>query len=333
MFDVISIGSAIRDIIFEIKPEHMPSCLYKEKIDNQLLCFHYGEKIEPKKAYFSFGGGGANSAISFSRLGLKSALCSSLGKDGTADVILDHFKKEKVNVSLINYDKSLHTALSFIIVGLSGERTIFPYAGASGDLNFNSSVVKKLASTKWIYLTTLRDKAQKCLQEIEKLLKKNRAIRFAFNPGETELDRGLKKIAGILKRTTVLILNKEEATYLVSSNERPKNYKIDYLLKYLKDKGPEMVLITDGVNGAFLFDGKKRYSVTVPKIKTVEQTGAGDAFGSGFIAGLQIYNDISLALKLASLNALSVIKKFGSQEGLLKLNQVRNINTIKIKNF
>lgn len=333
MFDVISIGSAIRDIIFEIKPDHMPPCLYKEKINRKLLCFHYGGKIEPKKAYFSFGGGGANSAISFSRLGLKSALCSLLGKDGTADVFLNHLKKEKVNTSLINYDKHLHTALSFVIVGLSGERTIFPYAGASGDLNLNSIVIKKLKNTKWIYLTTLREKAQKSLQKIEKLLKKNKVPKLAFNPGETELIRGLKKLAAILKKTTVLILNKEEATYLVSSDGRPKNYKMDYLLKFLKNKGPEMVLITDGENGAFLFDGKKRYSVTVPQIKTVEKTGAGDAFGSGFIAGLQIYDDISLALKLASLNALSVVKKFGSQEGLLKLNQVRNINTIKIKNF
>jgi sugar/nucleoside kinase (ribokinase family) len=324
MFDVISIGSAIRDIIFRIQKTSIPSN-YKKVKANPLICFPYGAKIEPQKAYFLFGGGGVNSAICFSRLGLKSALYSSLGRDGTADAVLEKLKKENVNTNFIIYDKNLHTALSFIIVGSYGERTIFPYAGASGNLKLAKTKPKKLALTKWLYLTTLRKKSQQILSNIDKLLVENQRINLAFNPGEVELSYGLNYLEGIFKKTTVLILNREEAKKLISSKRKLKDYKISYLLKFLKGTGPKMVLITDGRNGAFLIDQDKRYYIASLKSPVIEKTGAGDAFGSGFIAGLLKYNDISLALKLATICACSVIKHVGASDGLPYLKDIKSL--------
>jgi sugar/nucleoside kinase (ribokinase family) len=57
--------------------------------------------------------------------------------------------------------------------------------------------------------------------------------------------------------------------------------------------------------------------------KLVDRTGAGDAFGAGFITGLIRRNEINYALKLASANATSVIESIGAQTGLLKKNSFR----------
>ena len=51
--------------------------------------------------------------------------------------------------------------------------------------------------------------------------------------------------------------------------------------------------------------------------KGVNTTGAGDAFGSGFVAGLMAKNDINFALRLAAANATSVVEHIGAQEGIL----------------
>ncbi|PJC47921.1 MAG: hypothetical protein CO034_00800, partial [Parcubacteria group bacterium CG_4_9_14_0_2_um_filter_35_11] len=75
-------------------------------------------------------------------------------------------------------------------------------------------------------------------------------------------------------------------------------------------------------------DGKWLYRVGILKLKKiVDRTGAGDAFGSGFVAGLiratgnkqpATSKNIEFAIQLASANATSCLQKMGAKNGLLK---------------
>jgi sugar/nucleoside kinase (ribokinase family) len=323
MFDVISIGSVIRDIIFKTSKSKIPSNKCGENEKQPLICFRYGVKINPDQAFFLLGGGGNNTALSFTKLGLKTALFSKIGRDGTGQLITKELKRKKINTSLIKIDPKMHTALSFIIVGEAGERTIFPYAGASGDMALDKFDEKKLSKTRWFYVTTLREKSQKILPKINDLVKKYN-IKLAFNPGSTELEKGLKYLKNILKNTEVLILNKEEALELIL----PKNQFEDdifYLLSTFKKYGSKIIVITDGENGAWAIDKNLLYQIPAYQGKIVEKTGAGDAFGSGFVAGLVYFNDIKKALELANANASSVISKFGSCPGLLEFKEAQKL--------
>ena len=334
MFDLIIIGSIIRDIIFKTNDSKVPSrgC---EGIEHQsLICFRYGAKIDPDEAFFTFGGGGNNTAISFTRLGIKAVLLSKIGKDGTGELIVERLKKEKVDTKLVKIDKKLHTALSFIIVGKYGERTIFPYAGASGNINLSPTDIKKLSKTRWIYLTTLRNRSQKILPKINSLIKKNK-IKLAFNPGSTELEKGFNYLKNTLKNTEVLILNKEEAIQLISCCEKLRDDKPHSLLLSLKKYGSKIIVITDGENGAWASKDNSIFYIPAYKNKVVEKTGAGDAFGSGFVAGLIRFNSVKKALELGNINATSAISKFGSCEGLLTFSHaqklLRKYPKVKIK--
>ena len=66
------------------------------------------------------------------------------------------------------------------------------------------------------------------------------------------------------------------------------------------------------------FDGKHIFKAGTPSILPVEKTGAGDAFGSGFLAGLLRKDSLEYALQLATANATSCIQKIGAKNGLLK---------------
>jgi sugar/nucleoside kinase (ribokinase family) len=66
-------------------------------------------------------------------------------------------------------------------------------------------------------------------------------------------------------------------------------------------------------------DGKKRYSAGVPEAPVIDRTGAGDAFGSGFVSGfIQSNGDIEYAIQLGTANATSVVEDFGAKTGILK---------------
>jgi len=84
--------------------------------------------------------------------------------------------------------------------------------------------------------------------------------------------------------------------------------------------GPRIAVITNGRHGADVISGNKTYHQPIVKEKKrVDTTGVGDAFGSSFVAGLELYhNDIKRALLLAAKNSAAEVSQQGAQKGLLK---------------
>ncbi|MEI7473554.1 MAG: PfkB family carbohydrate kinase [bacterium] len=96
-------------------------------------------------------------------------------------------------------------------------------------------------------------------------------------------------------------------------------------LKCLKEMGPDIVVITDGSNGAQAFDGKQIYYAPCFPAEVVSTLGAGDAFASTFIGALMKEWKIDKALKLASINSASITQNYGAQSGLKSIKELENI--------
>ena len=84
--------------------------------------------------------------------------------------------------------------------------------------------------------------------------------------------------------------------------------------------GPKVVVITNGSNGVYA--ATKDGGFFHPSIKTnaISPVGAGDSFGSCFIAHLMMRASISDALRNGIANSASVINHIGAKEGLLDRN-------------
>jgi sugar/nucleoside kinase (ribokinase family) len=93
------------------------------------------------------------------------------------------------------------------------------------------------------------------------------------------------------------------------------------LLTILKNEGPKIVVVTNGKEGAHVYDGEKFYFHGILKDKKiVDSTGVGDAFGSSFVAGLELYKgDINKAIMLGLKNAHGVVNQAGAQNGLIQI--------------
>jgi len=92
-------------------------------------------------------------------------------------------------------------------------------------------------------------------------------------------------------------------------------------------------VITKGEDGAAVVAGGKIYEAKLKKFKVANITGAGDAFGSGFMSGmLASGNDVEYSMKLALVNAKHCLSSRGS-EGLPagKIPHLIDRENIKIK--
>ena len=169
-----------------------------------------------------------------------------------------------------------------------------------------------LANPDWLYLTTLNGDLDKTLEFIEQA-KKNQ-IKIFWNPGELELKQK-KKVLGLLSDIDVLLLNQTEAKILVQGEILEE--LISRLSSYTKT-----VIITAGNQGSIATDGEEIYRLAEYEQKIpVDSTGAGDAFGSGFLAASLDGLDFKHSLIAAAANATSVISEIGSTKGILSANE------------
>ncbi len=88
-------------------------------------------------------------------------------------------------------------------------------------------------------------------------------------------------------------------------------------LQGLRNFGPEIVIVTDGPNGAYGTDGHRAWVAWPHPSHVVERTGAGDSFSTGVLSALIAGKKLDGALAWGSANSASVIEKVGPQQGLL----------------
>lgn len=314
MFDIITIGTATRDVFlrstkFKVlrDPEHLKKLGF---VTGEAECFALGGKLAVEAPVFAFGGGAANAGVTFARQGFKTGAVVKIGDDESGSALVAHLKKEKVT-PLAARDKTTGTAYSVVLLTASGERTILSYRGASETLARRDIPWKKL-SARWAYITP-GALPMMLMREIVAFLKKQ-GTSVAMNPSGAYAAMGAEKLKPLLSLLDVVIVNREEAALLTGfdfSKERR-------IFKRFDDLVPGLAVVTDGPRGAKVSDGRYLYTAETFKEKRLaDRTGAGDAFGSGFVAGLIAKHDIHYALRLASANATAVVEAVGAQSGIL----------------
>jgi len=319
-YDVITIGGATEDITF-YTDEGILIDNKKDLTRQKLLAFEYGAKIKVDKSFSSFGGGAANAAVAFARLGFRPTCLCAIGNDERGGKILKNFLEQKVDVSLVQKIEKGETGFSFLLVGPANEHICFSNRAANNQLTIANKDLSILEETDWIYLTSMSGEWQKNLEKIFSVPN----AKIAWNPGHRQIINGLKVLKKYFKNTACLIINQDEATELVMSDKKYKKdaaalKNVKNMLTALASFGPKIVVITSGRHGAdAIFENKIYHQPIIKERRRVDTTGVGDAFGSSFIAGLKLYdNDIKKALNLAAKNSAAEISQQGSQNGLLK---------------
>lgn len=323
--NIITIGGASRDITFitdKGKVIETPENLTEQK----LLAFEYGAKINIDEVRYNFGGGACNTAATLAKLGINVAVNCKVGNDDDGRAMAENLKKIGINTDLIQIDKDKRTGLSLVVVNENGgDRVIFRHKGASEYLEVKKENL--IGKSKWIYLTSLAGSGRESLEEIKKIVEESE-VKLVWNPGGAQIGTGKNNLEEFFKVTEILIINKDEAIEFVESDEE---IKLDYnqindpavLSKTIKKWGPKVVVITDGENGAYVYDGGENVLFApATSNRGIDTTGAGDSFGSAFAGGYILASDIEKALKYGIINSGSVVSEYGAQNGILERGKI-----------
>jgi ribokinase len=324
MFDVITFGSATRDTFLMLK-EGSYLISQGDFLDREGLCFPLGSKIFIKDLQVESGGGGTNTACTFSNQGFKTAYCGKIGDDKRGEAILEDLKKFNVATEFVIKDGSYPTAYSAILSVPHRERTILIYRGNCHFLKKEEIPWEKVKKARWFYLAPLSERSAEIFPDLVDFAKKYK-IKLAVNPGNTQLKLDKDTLKSLLKEVAVLILNKEEASLLTGVPPESE----EELIKGVAFFTEGIVVITKGREGSLVLEKNCLYRAPSNNVLPLEKTGAGDAFGAGFLSGLLQENSIEYAIQLATANAVSCIQKIGAKNGLLKKGEWGSWPKVKV---
>ena len=301
---ILSIGAAIQDVFLSNSEEFAPVCA------NPHDCFvklELGSKADVNNINFSTGGGATNAAVTFARQGLPSIFMGAVGRDPAGDAVLADLDKEGVDTSHVTYSQNLKTGYSVLLLAPNGERTILTYRGASTHYNPDNFKVAEVGAD-WLYVSSMAGN----METLDRIFHQAKQLgaKICFNPGKGELSKS-QKLKTLLEDVEIILLNKEEAAMLVTDGTSEEMAR--RLLKFVP-----VVLISDGTNGVFATDGKTAVEAGLyENVDALDRTGAGDAFGSGFLSQWATGKSLRESVIFASANSTSVVKKIGAKTGIL----------------
>jgi len=316
MTKIICIGSACKDVFFPTAEGRIVETP-DELLSQRKIEFELGAKYRIEERYEALGGCATNVAVGLARLGVEVSCYAHIGNDQIADWIIAELGKNGVGVELVTKEAELTSDMSAIIVDkASGERVIFSNQKANARLEI---IPKKINSAEWIFIGDLHGDWQGKLDLIFKVAEENK-IKLAYNPRQSNIHEDVQKIKEKITRTNVLFLNKDEALEILSQINNFSAVELEdenFLLQELKKLGAEIVIITDGVRGAWVSDNSETFFVPGRKVNAVDSTGAGDAFASGFFGAQLKEKTLKECLDWGIANSSNSVQFYGATRGLL----------------
>jgi sulfofructose kinase len=260
------------------------------------------------------GGPVATAMVTLAKLGANTVMIDNLGDDWSGSLILEDFKKYNVNIHCLEIFPKYSSSVANILVQKdTGIRAIIFHPGSVPEINNISKYASIIQEAKILHLNGRHLDASLQAMDIAKKV----GVKVSFDGGANRYNPSMRLI---VPKVDICIVAKEFA--LTYTGET----RIDYAGTMLLKAGPELVAITDGMNGSWVFN-KDVGMFHQPAFKidnVVDTTGCGDsyhgAFLYGFIHNMSLPKSAEFASAVAALNTQSL----GGRKGLPSLETVDN---------
>lgn len=242
------------------------------------------------------GGKGSNQAIAARRLGARVNFVGCVGADARGDRAVELWSKE--GISLENVKRSTTpTGLGFVMVDGAGSNAIAIDPGANLDLK-ESDVEKAAGALSGSSVVLLQLEVMRATVEAAARRAKGAGATVVLNPAPAMAASELP-----LKDVDIVTPNEGEFRALAGTDD------VEAGAKRILAMGPRAVVVTLGERGAKVVTPGDSYAVPAPSVRTIDSTGAGDAFNGALAVALSEGEPLRQAVRFANYaGALCVTK-------------------------
>ncbi|MBM3192552.1 MAG: adenosine kinase, partial [Chlamydiae bacterium] len=274
--EILGLGSAFIDYILKVSEEDLSSLRYAKGSSEPIDYTHLQSLLNkhPKEIKSSSGGSCANVIKGLAKLGQRCAVLGNIGSDAHGLFYLKSLKD--LDIVPFVQEGILPTGQALCLITPDGEMTSRSYLGASKeDFPINGKIFHKI---KLFHVEAYQLRNCAFLKEALDLAQKQEA-KISLDLSNVDIVKIYKDdLLNIIPRyIDILFANESEAFELT---HLPPQEACDFLGTFC-----EVVAITMGDKGCWVKSGKIKFYTPALNVVSVDPTGAGDLFASGFLHG------------------------------------------------
>lgn len=322
-YNVYGIGNALVDIVTEVDDEF----LTKHEIEKGIMTLIEEERqtelykaIEDHDSSMQCGGSAANSVIAVSQFGGNSFYSYKVANDALGQFYMKDMKRNAVDSNLTESSLPMGiTGKCLVMTTPDASRTMNTYLGITQSYSIDQIDENALKDSEYLYIEgylVTSENGREAMKHAKRLAEDNGvkvALTFSDPSMVKYFKEGLQEVVGT--GVDLIFCNEEEAMlYTGKSNILEAREELK--------KDARRFAITQGANGALIFDGDTFIDIEPYQVKAVDTNGAGDLFAGAFMYGITNGHSHAEAGKIASLASSKVVTKYGPR---LEKGQTREI--------
>ncbi len=254
------------------------------------------------------GGSAANTIIGLARLGCSVGFIGKISNDREGKLILEDFEKEGVDTTGIIHGQG-YSGQVMGFVDNAGDRALYIDSGTNDTITIDEIEKEYASQAHFLHLTSfVGDKSFHTQKQLLDTLSEN--VKISFDPGALYAQKGSVELEPFIRKSHVLLPNTIELKMITGETDYCKG--ADALIS----RGAKIVAVKLGIDGCYVTDGRERFRIEAFKVKTVDTTGAGDAFCAGFLYGLLKNKSLYDCGRLGNFVASRSVMKMGARAGL-----------------
>jgi len=324
-YDVYGIGNALVDIDFEISNDFLTKhdikkglmTLVDEETQSTLI-----NEIDPDNANRKSGGSAANTVMAVSQFGGNAFYSCKVADDEFGDFYLKDLADAGIKTNLDDIQReSGITGKCLVMITDDADRTMNTFLGITTSLSTSEVDEKAIKDSEYIYLEgylVASPTAFEAMKLTKQLADKN-GTKTSITLSDPSIVEGFKGLFHevIGNGVELLFCNEDEA--LKFTDSKNVNVAREELKKFAKK-----FVITQGKNGAMIFDGDTFIDIEPYEVKAVDTNGAGDMFAGAFLYGITNGHSFAGSGKLASLASSKIVSQFGPRLDMKAIKEIQN---------
>jgi len=280
-----------------------------------------GQRALLERYGLSVGGCAANTAVNLWRLGRSATVLGKVGNDYFGDFFLQDLNRLGIDTSFVRRSQTCPTSCTFILNVQGEERRDIHCFGANADFSIEDFDTKALDGARALYVGGYLSMPAFRPEHLVELFRRAKLRRLitALNvviPGGAP--SAFEDIQQVLLYTDLFLPNEDQARTLTGLSDPLAQSEI---LAHFNPAGT--VVITQGSQGALARRGTEILHADAFQVDSIDESGRGEAFDAGFLAGTLEGWPLEDTLRFASAVGASSTRAWGCHDGVFKFDEAR----------
>lgn len=311
-YDVYGIGNALVDIVTEVGEDFIE----KYKIEKGLMTlvdeqrqFELVEAIHLPSSNLTCGGSAANTVIAASQFGSNCFYSCKVANDDMGKFYLKDLRENGVDTNLTETTAPQGiTGKCLVMTTPDANRTLNTFLGITSTFSTDEIDEARLKDSSYLYIEgylVTSENGQEAMKHAKKLAE-SYGVKTALTFSDPSMVKYFKEPMEHVVGASIdlLFCNEEEAKLFTGKSS------VAEAREELK-KVAKKFAITQGANGAMIYDGDTFIDIEPYKVKAIDSNGAGDMFAGAFLYGITHGHSHAEAGKIASLASSKIVSKWG----------------------